>query len=386
MLEIRGDAEETATSVPIEYGAYTSHKLQQSPDLIQISTDKERYQVGEQVKIHLTAPFDGPASIKLAQDGILSNRVFQFKDGKADQIVSWDKSWDKGVWLLVSAWNKDQHQATHRCAVGLTWLGGDLESYSIPLTLKLDKEILPRQKISIPLTIPKELAKDKVWAQVAVIDDALYQLATPSFTSPLNTFMGKRQLPLTMYDVWGRIITPVEARTVALRQGAGVAMFARNKLAEMADANSVPDPEVTLDLDLYTYWSQPVSFDKQGRAQVSFEVPDTNTQFRVMALAWSDKRVGTQETTFKVKSPLVTQLYMAPFLTEKDQANIKIRLNNTTNKEMQLALSVTNNKLLSISDAQQKVALKAGENAMAYYAIYGEKSGACRGCIKDQWK
>lgn len=375
VLEVRGDAQETVTSMPIEYGAYTSHKLQQSPDLIQITTDKERYQVGEQVKIHLTAPFDGPASIKLAQDGILSNRVFKFKNGKADQIVAWDKSWDKGVWLLVSAWNEDQQQATHKRAVGLTWLGGDLKPYSIPLTVKLDKKIKPKQKISIPLSIPKKLAKGKVWAQVAVIDDALYQLTAPSFTSPLDTFMGKKQLPLTMYDVWGRIITPREARKVAIRQGSGAALFARNKLAEMADGNSVPDPEVTLDLDLYTYWSEPVSFDKQGKAQVSFDVPDTNTQFRVMALAWNNKRVGRQETTFKVKSPLVTQLYMAPFLTEKDQANIKIRLNNTSTQEMQLTLDVTNNKLLSISETQQKVTLKPGEVKWFSMPFIAKKAG-----------
>jgi len=377
VLEVKGQSPKTITSVPIEYGAYAANDLENSPDLVQITTDKKHYNVGDTVRLHLSAPFDGEASLKLAQDGILSHIPLQFKNGKASYQLKWKKAWDKGLWLLASVWNKKQNQVTHKRAVGLTWIGGNRAQYDLPFSIQVKGNYQPNQRITIPLSLSKQALnvahKGKVWAQVAIIDDALYQLAAPSFSSPLDTFMGKKQLPIKMYDTWGRIISPVAGREAVLRQGAG-AQLMRTKMAVGRDS-LLPDPEVTIDTNLYTYWSAPVSFDEQGLAQVSFDIPDTNTQFRMMATIWNDDRISTQEQTFRVKSDIVTQLYLPPFLTKGDKSNIKIYLDNTTTAPQKLQIKIASNEFLSVPDEIKKVQLNPGASQWLSFPYQAMQAG-----------
>ncbi|MBS9777823.1 MAG: hypothetical protein KGV50_03570 [Gammaproteobacteria bacterium] len=333
VLVVRGEHANVAASLPLEYGRYASPKKDNAPDSITITSDKKRYLDGEDVTVHLTAPFDGLASIKLANnDSIIKNYEVEFTDGTATFEFEWDDKWDQGLWLMVNAFNKDQENAHNRRAVGLHWIGGDLQQYSIDLAMDVPETTVPNTKLTIPLHIPESQRDETTWVRVAVIDDGLYRLAKASFSNPLLAFWEKEQLNAQFFDIWGNIIRQMKARQAALRSGAG-----DDESGDISALKALPE----LDLQLVTFWSKPIQFDDDGNASVSIDIPQFNGRLRVMAAAWNENRLGASEQTVEVRAPLVGTLYSPAYLSPDDTSSLRLRLHNTTDKPMTVSAAIT---------------------------------------------
>ncbi len=367
VLSVRGEVPEVASSVLLEFGSYARPVAGSAPDRITTSSSKTRYREGESVSVHLQAPFDGQASIKFASaEQIIDNRLVTFKDGQATLTFTWKKAWDEGLWLLANAWNKDQKNAHNRRAVGLHWLGGDLKPYTLDVSMQAPKTALPNTALTIPLSIPAEQAGQPTWARVAIIDDGLYRLAKASFSNPLNAFWDKKQLNVEFFDVWGEIIRQVKGRQAALRSGAG-----GDESEDLSALKALPE----LDVQLVTYWSQPVRFDSAGKATVSMDLPQFNGRLRVMVATWSADKLGAVEDTVQVRAPLVTNLYSPPYLSPKDSSSLRLRLHNTTAKPMTLTtdfqvqnLQLSKGNKAPITLAPEQVAWVGRQFSVAPYA------------------
>lgn len=347
VLEVQGQDPLTAASLPIEYGNWTQPSVNNAPDSISISSDKVRYQDGDRVKVRLRAPFDGPLSVKLANGKILDNHQLNFKNGEAELDFKWREEWSQGIWLLANAWNQAPAANQNLRAVGLHWLGNDLEEINLDLQLALPAEVLPNQKISLPVKL-NHAPQQTSWVQVAVVDEGLYQLAKASFSDPQQAFYGKKQLGLEMFDVWGSVIKQLKARQAAIRSGADG--------DESAELGNIALPE--LDIDLLTFWSKPVQLDAQNSAQIDLELPQFNGKLRVMAVAWNAEQIGSAEQTLIVKEPLVSQLNTPLFLSRDDQSEMKVRLHNTTDQPLQLNVEMRANQLLQFNDNKQQQVIK----------------------------
>lgn len=327
----------TSASIPIEYGTWMQANINETPDSITIKSDKLRYAPDEIAKIHLKAPFDGLASIKIAQKNILETHQIEFKDGKATFNLKWQNGWQDGIWLLVNAWNCDQINSQNRRAVALLWLGANKKSYTLDLKSNLPTKIISPTNIKFKLSINKNNLE--TWGQVAIIDEGLYTLAPPSFKDPLTTFMGQYKIELEMYDIWGKIIQEIKAPQAAIRYGAGansMAFASENKQGLIA----LPKNNIAL----VSYWSPLLKFDKNGQAQVDFTLPSNfNGKLRTMALAWNKNQFGSIEQTSIVTSPIVTEVYLPSYLTTNDKAQLKIRLHNTTNVAKKIDVKIESN-------------------------------------------
>lgn len=330
---------EVAASLPLEFGQFARPMNGNDPDRITISSDKPRYRHGERVLLHLHAPFDGLASVKIAHDNnIIDNHLVTFTAGQAKLTLTWDRRWDNGLWLLANAWNHEQKNEYHRRAVGLHWLGGDLTPHQLTMNVDLPQTTLPETTLTLPIQVDMASNPDKkpTWVRVAVIDEGLYRLAKASFTHPLKAFFKKTQLNLTFFDVWGEIISPITGRQATLRSGAG-----EEEGFDLTAFKALPE----LDLQLVTYWSPPVKVDAQGHASVNVDLPRFNGRLRIMAAAWNETQLGSFEKTLTVRAPLVTTLYTPPYLSPGDSSSIRLRLHNTTDKPMDVTTAISSDVL-----------------------------------------
>ncbi|MGR3808870.1 alpha-2-macroglobulin family protein [Pasteurella testudinis] len=365
LLEVQGDDPLSTASLPIEYGNGVRPNINNAPDTLSISSDKMRYQAGETVKVRLRAPFDGPASVKLATREIVANYQLNFKNGEAELDFKWQPQWAQGVWLLANGWNQAPSENQNLRAVGLHWLGSDLGNVTLNLQLDSPQQTLPNQKISLPLQLDN--ATPDTWAQVAVVDEGLYQLAKASFSNPQQAFWGKKQIDLDMFDVWGGVIKQIKARQAAIRSGAD-----GDDSAEIGTA-ALPD----LDIDLLTYWSQPIPFDQQGKAQAELELPQFNGKVRIMAVAWNPQQIGSVEKTMIVKQPLVSQFNTPLFLSVGDRSEMQVRLHNTTDQPLQLNVALSANPAVTFHDnkARQMIKLQAQQEITLNRTFSVENSG-----------
>ena len=87
-------------------------------------------------------------------------------------------------------------------------------------------------------------------------------------------------------------------------------------------------------------WSGLVKADAEGKATVTFDVPQYRGKLRVMAVAASKGKMGHAEQDVIVKDPLVVQTTLPRFLTEGDMAEIPVFVTNMSGKTQEVTVDM----------------------------------------------
>ena len=120
-----------------------------------------------------------------------------------------------------------------------------------------------------------------------------------------------------MRDDYGRLIKPEKGAIGSLREG-GDNLGGRS-------LSVVPIKTVAL-------FSGLVKVGPGGVAQVPVDVPDFNGELRLMAVAWSDKKIGHGDRPLTVRDPVVADIVLPRFLAPGDKSEAALNLDNVEGK------------------------------------------------------
>ncbi|MBR1374460.1 MAG: hypothetical protein IJ566_00040 [Cardiobacteriaceae bacterium] len=328
ILEVTGQSPAVAGSVVV--GNQPNGDVA-NPDAIRFSEDinQKEFKAGDTVKVRLLAPFDGKATVSLAQEGILETHNLEFRQGAADFSFKYKDGWERGIWLLANAYNSDQTGAHNRRAVGMLYVAGNADNKSLPVTAKLPKEIKPGDELDLEFAVSG--ADKNAFINVAIVDEGLYRIGRKAFSSPLKGFYGKYLPGFEFFDSWGRVIREIGADKANLRQGAGG--------DEEFDVGM--EDLIAIDLSEFVrFWSKPVPVEG-GKARVKYRVPEHfNGKLRLMAAAFSADKVGALEEEIIVKAPVVAELRTPLYLSPEDSSNWLLRLSNSSDKNQSVKVEI----------------------------------------------
>ncbi len=105
------------------------------------------------------------------------------------------------------------------------------------------------------------------------------------------------------------------------------------------------------------FFSGPVKLDQDGKAVVSFDIPQFNGTARVMAVAWSKQGVGHASTDVIIRDPVVVTASMPKFLAPADDAQLLLEIANTDGAKGDYTLQVTPNEAVAIDSTNCRQAL-----------------------------
>lgn len=117
------------------------------------------------------------------------------------------------------------------------------------------------------------------------------------------------------------------------------------------------------------YYRGSVLADDKGEAEVSFELPDDLTTWRVMVVATDgDMHFGKDEATFMTSQPLMTNPLLPQFMRQGDRAQAGLSVTNTTGKGGTLSLAGELSDGLHFEDTGDTLLqqVKAPEGTAAY--------------------
>ncbi|MBP3195142.1 MAG: hypothetical protein J6M05_05700 [Cardiobacteriaceae bacterium] len=351
ILEVTGQTPAVAGSVVI--GNQPNGDIA-NPDAIRFSEDinQKEFKAGDTVKVRLLAPFDGKATVSLAQEGILETHNLEFRQGAADFSFKYKDGWERGIWLLANAYNSDQTGAHNRRAVGMLYVAGNADNKSLPVTAKLPKEIKPGEELDLEFALGG--ADKNAFINVAIVDEGLYRIGRKAFSSPLKGFYGKYLPGFEFFDSWGRVIREIGADKANLRQGAGG--------DEEFDIGM--EDLIAIDMSEFVrFWSKPIPVEA-GKARVKYRVPEHfNGKLRLMAAAFSADKVGALEEEIIVKAPVVAELRTPLYLSPEDSSNWLLRLANSSDKTQSVKVEIAANGAGKIDLPQKSFTenLNAGE-------------------------
>ena len=366
-LEVTDSSGAIASSISFEAGWGVSSNVTDTPDTLKISSDKASYNPGEKAKISLTPPFEGEVLLTVLNDKVLYTQTFSVPAHGRVVEVPVTAEWGVGAYVTASVFRpaeKTESRMPGR-AVGLTWVAIDPAPRSLKVAMDLPKEVLPRQKISVPITVTGAAGDGEAFVTVALVDEGILQITDFATPDPAKYYYGKRRLAVDLRDSYGNLIDPRYDQLGVLRSGGDMDGQRNKNISET----------VVKPLALF---SGIVTLDKDGKAVVTFDIPDFNGQVRLMAVAYSKTKVGNGDVQLIVRDPMVVQASLPRFMAPGDVADMTITLNNVSGASGNWKIAVTAEGALTAANAKATFDLVPGKQASHRANLKGVAVGVGR--------
>ena len=358
--EVTDTATGAQSSLRFHVGWYVEAELPDVPDKMSVTLDKPSYQAGDTAKVFVKAPFAGEAELAIASDKVISLKSFTLPKGGTTLDIPVDSNWGNGVYALVTAYrppapppangNGTSARGPGR-AVGLGWIGVDPAPRTLTVSLSAPDVVRPRAPAEVPIKVAGLDKGEEAYVTLAAVDEAVLKLTDFPSPAPGAYFFGKEKLGVELRDLYGRLIDPHADKIGALRSGGD--QFAKRSVSGLPDKSSL----------VVALFSGIVKLDENGAATVKLDIPDFQGQVRLMAVAYSSKKLGAASGPMTIRDPVVTMVSLPRFLAPGDEARLGVTINNLEGPAGDYALKMTATGAGSFATpADRAIPLKAGAN------------------------
>ncbi|MBY5879312.1 alpha-2-macroglobulin family protein [Rhizobium ruizarguesonis] len=366
-LEVESpDADGPTSSVEFDAGWFVTSTSTETPDGLEIALDKDSYKIGETAKLKVTSRYGGELMVTAGTEKLVAvqNATIGETGGEVDIPVTSD--WGAGAYVTATLFRPGDAQDSHMPmrSIGIKWLKVDPEQRALQVTLATPEKMLPRGPLNIDLQVAGAGANEDAYVTVAAVDVGILNLTRYEPPNPEDWYFGQRQLGLEIRDLYGRLIDGSLGATGKLRTG--------------GDGGAVALQASPPTQKLVAFFSGPVKLDAEGKANVSFDIPQFNGTARVMAVAWSKSGVGHGVKDVIIRDPVVVTASLPKFLAPGDKANLRLDIANTDAPAGDYKLQLTGNDAVGIDEASasQTIRLEAGAKSELTLSLIGKQPGA----------
>ncbi len=352
-----------ASSVEFDAGWFVQATSTETPDGLEIALDKESYQVGETAKLKISSRYAGELMIVAGTENLVAikNASIGETGGEIDIPVTPD--WGAGAYVTATLFRPGDAQDSHMPmrAIGVKWLKVDPAGRALKVAIEAPEKMLPRTPLPISFAVAGAGANEEAYVTVAAVDVGILNLTRYEPPNPEDWYFGQRQLGLEIRDIYGRLIDGSLGTTGKLRTG--------------GDGGTVALQGSPPTQKLVAFFSGPVKLDAEGKAKVSFDIPQFNGTARVMAVAWSKTGVGHSIKDVIIRDPVVISASLPRFLAPGDTSELRLDIANTDAPAGEFKLTVGGNAAVGIDQAPQTVTLGAGGKSALALAVKGKQPG-----------
>lgn len=290
------------------------------PDKVKVTLPAGPFAPGQTVAVMIEPPFDAEIMASVIDGQVRATETARIPASGGELRLTLPDDGAGGAYILVNAFAKadGERSAAPKRAIGAAWAAYDTRSKSLEVAISAPAETLPGRAVDIRVSTGVA-AGERAFVTLAAVDDGVLGLTGYRSPDPKAHFLGKRRLGMDIWDMYGRFIDAAGAAVGRVRSG-GDAELAMRKAAS-ADLPKKSTRVVAM-------FSGVVEAGPDGTALVPLVLPEFSGRLRLMAQAWSAKRVGAAETTMLARRPTVAALTLPRFMAPGDVAKGKISLRN----------------------------------------------------------
>ena len=334
------------------------------PDKVDVSADRPVYTPGQVAHIHIVAPFDGPATLAVLNDRVLSLQDITVSAGGTDVDVPVGADWGAGAYVAVHAFRTGGPAARPGRAIGVAWLGMDPATRRLEMSIAAPDKVLPRTRTMVSVK-----AAPGAWVTLAAVDEGVLRLTKFTAPDPIAHFMGKRRLGVDIRDDWGHLIAPAEGAATLLQQGGD---------------DGAEDPVRKIPQLIVALFTAPVQTGPDGTAQIPVDLPDFNGQVRLMAVGWNGDKIGSASQDLLVRDKLIAEPLLPRFLAPGDEARMSVQVQNLELPAGAVSIDVTTAGPLQLSGPAHLAVTLTGPGTAGAHALLAAQlraTGAGTGTI-----
>jgi uncharacterized protein YfaS (alpha-2-macroglobulin family) len=379
-------------------------------ETVTLIPDKETYQPGDTAQILVQSPFS-PAEglLTVNRSGIIYTQRFQIEDGTATLSIPIEEQYIPNINIQIDLTGStsrvdDQGNVLENAPKRPAYAVGQLTLKIPPLnhTLSVEvtpaqKELAPGQEATLSLQVKDAEGNPAADAEVAVVvvDEAILALTNYQISDPVSLFYTERGLDLSSFYSRASIIlvNPLslmqaanQARDNSLMSfAAPQAVESTRVVEEMVvskeagardDGSASTAIKIRSDFNPLAAFLPSVHTDGDGRAQVTFKLPDNLTRYRVMVVAvHADRQFGTAETNLTARLPLMVRLSAPRFLNFGDQFELPVVLQNQTDDVLEVNVAVRASNLTFTGSTGLRVTIRAHDRVEVRFPAATDKAG-----------
>src|SRR5215470_1191100 len=143
------------------------------PDKGEVSADKERYLPGDIARLAIRPPTAGEGLLVIANDRVLATRLIHIPAEGATIEVPVTPEWGTGAYAIFASYKPlvgGSERAPTR-AIGVAWLPIDAAPRTLGVEIAAPDKVLPRQAVSLPVTVKNLTAGEKTYLTLAAVDE-----------------------------------------------------------------------------------------------------------------------------------------------------------------------------------------------------------------------
>ncbi|MFO1248568.1 MAG: alpha-2-macroglobulin [Alphaproteobacteria bacterium] len=346
------------------YSGWGASSAGDRPDRIPVAADKPSYAPGAVAHVRIKPDGNGKALVVVAGDRVFSSKLIDAPASGASVDIPVSADWGAGAYVLVTDYRPlaDLKGREPVRSIGVAWLGVDNGPRTLNVSVGGAPKILPRQKVTIPVSV-QGAGSDEAYVTLAAVDEGILQLTDFKSPDPVEYYFGKRRLGVLMRDDYGRLIRVEKGAVGAMEQGGDG--FGGRGLAV------VPQKTVAL-------FSGLVKVGSGGVANITLDVPDFNGSLRLMAVAWSGNKVGHADRMLIVRDPVVADLVLPRFLSPGDSIGAALNLDNIEGGPGNYVATIQTRGPVSLANGAQTVVnqnLRRGQRALVPVQLRGAGLG-----------
>lgn len=329
-LVVESSGPYTASSVDFHAGWYAPANPAATPDMLAVSMDKPGYRPGDTAQLRVVPRAPGKALITVMSNRVVSMQAVDLAEGENLIDLPVTDEWGAGVYVGAQAIRPMDVEAGRNPArsLGLAHASVDPGDRQLQVSIDAPDRADPRGPLVAGVQVDGVTAGETAHVTLAAVDLGILNLTGFQAPDPADHYFGQRRLGVEIRDVYGRLIDGLNGAMGQVRSGgdAGSAM----------QMQSPPPTE-----DLVAYFTGPVTVGGDGRAQISFDLPDFNGTIRLMAVAWSPRAVGQAQADVLVADPVVVTASLPQFLSPGDESRLLLEVIHSTGPSGQMGLEVT---------------------------------------------
>lgn len=335
----------------------------QNAGTLVLGTDKGTYDVGETASIKFPSPKQGNILLTIEQgDKILSSKWVKPNPDVEEMTVPLKITADMtpNVYVTVTALQPHAQTVNDRPIrmFGILPITVVQSSSKEALVIDMPDELRPKQKFDIDIT---NTNGKQTQFTVAVVDEGLLDLTNFKTPDPWKEFYKKIRLSISTYDLFGFVIGANAEDVFKTFSIGGDGDYRESQL----------DPfEKKKRFKPVSMFKGPIMTDGNGKARVSFEMPNYVGSVRVMLISADGSRYGTAEKTVPVKSDLIVLPTIPRSLKPGDEFKIPVNVFATRENVGAVAIDIeTEGPLEVIGNTSHSHIFSEESDQMFYFRL-----------------
>lgn len=329
-----------------------------------LKLDKAEYKAGDTIKMNITAPYSGYGLITIEKEKVYSYKWFKADTNTIIETIKVPEDLKGNGYINVAfvrdIASKDIYSKPLSYAVAPFSI--DKSKYKININLKTPEVVLPGSSVEVEYSADKS-GKIIVYG----VDEGILQVSGYKLPDPLNFFMQKIALLVTTKQTADLILPDYKI----LSELSGIGGGENAVMAEMIAKKLNPFARVVE--KPVAYWSHIIDVKAGETKTETIQIPEHfNGSMKVMAVAVSDEAVGSTETSFISRAPIIMTPNMPYAAVSGDKFKLSVGITNLIDSKDNATITVTAkpSKHLSITGETTKtVSIKNGGEALLLFDV-----------------